>query len=425
MTRVYTERTACRLCGGTELADVLDLQTQHLQGQFPAATDPHPPSAPLAVCRCASPLCGMVQLRYTVDPADQFTNYFYNSGVSATMRAHLKAVAEEACAMLLGRKAEPVYGARILDIGGNNGELLNAIPIGTGNRVLVDPSDVAVEHPGIKHVRGFFPNDVLLTQQYDLVFSVACFYSVNDPVGFAKAVKKVLAADGLWCVEVASLPDILRNVDLGYFCHEHACTHSVFTLTEIAKRARLKVVRVEESASNGGSVRCYLTHEFSTAYPFEGDRSERIGALWSEGRALAQDGEACAAFGKAGREVIAQLRAHVRAEVAAGGRVHALAASTKSGVLLQAAGLSHPLIIAASDRDPRKVGRRMPGTGIPIWSESESRAAKPTLYVCLLPASFHGEILDRERAAGTTADFLFVMPEVKRVGLGGQVARAA
>lgn len=401
----HKTRTTCRLCGKFDLISVLDLGMQALQGQFPAAEQPDPPSVPLEVVRC--PDCGLLQQRHSVDPEAMFRTYWYRSQVSNTMRAHLKQAAEEAAAMLRGRTGEVPVAPRILDIGGNDGTLLNAFPDPTGVRVVLDPSDVPLVHEGITKIRDFFPSGLILSRQYDLVFTIACLYDADSPIGWARSVKKILAVDGLWVVEVADLAAVLRNTDYNYWVHEHACLHSAYTINEIAKVAGLKIVRIETNECNGGSVRCYLTHITSRAYEGNGDWNYAIGAKWTSARELSFDAGAFDLFAKAAKANIASVRATVDSLKAAGKRIHLLAASTKSGVTLQAAKIDHAMVEAASDRDPRKIGRRMPGIGIPVVSEEQSRSMKPDAYLCLMPAAFRPELAAREKAAGTTAELVF------------------
>src|SRR5262245_45266307 len=103
-------KTKCRACG-KELEDVLNLGEQCLGGQFPAEGEPDPLRFPLVLAQCKAG-CGLIQLRHTVEPELMFGDYWYRSGVTETMRNHLKGIADEALSVL-GRTPETV-----LDIGG-------------------------------------------------------------------------------------------------------------------------------------------------------------------------------------------------------------------------------------------------------------------------------------------------------------------
>lgn len=394
---IYTTHTACRLCKGETLIPVLDLGTQALSGQFPLPDEPDPPKTPLEVVRCANVECGLVQLRHTADPQLMFASYFYRSGISQTMRTHLTEAAHEASEMLMQRKGPPCIAPRFLDIGGNDGFTLNAIPVYTGVRVMIDPSDILVAHPGIVKVQGYFPDELILNRQFDMALSLACFYDTDDPLRWAQSVQKILAPDGLWVLEVADLFAMLQNVDYPAICQEHLLYLSPYTVTRIAERSGLKVVRMQPNDCNGGSVRFYLTHEQSRAYDGDPEWNARIAALTSHGRGLIENPEAFDRFRTAVGQASDGIRQLVADEIAKGGKVHLLAASTKSNTVLSNAGLDNRSILMASDRDPRKLGRRTPGTNIPIVSEETSRADRPTLYLSLA-RHFKDEMVGREAA---------------------------
>src|ERR1700691_3591265 len=103
----------CRVCGG-RLETVLDLGEQCLGGQFPMIGEPDPPRFPLVLMRC-NLCCQLVQLRDVVRPELMFTDYWYRSGVSDTMRQHLSSLSNEALAAM-GRSCD----MKMLDIGGND-----------------------------------------------------------------------------------------------------------------------------------------------------------------------------------------------------------------------------------------------------------------------------------------------------------------
>ena len=126
-------QTRCRLCQG-DMTTIINLGQQALAGQFPAEGEPTPPVFPLELARCLS--CDLVQLRHTVDPELMFRDYWYRSGVTATMRMHLGSVAEQAV-QLLNRRPESV-----LDVGGNDNTLLMSLPVSIPHRVSVDPCSV-------------------------------------------------------------------------------------------------------------------------------------------------------------------------------------------------------------------------------------------------------------------------------------------
>ncbi len=180
------------------------------------------------------------------------------------MTNHLGALAQEATA-LYGKPA-----ARVLDIGCNDGTLLKSYPA-TFAKFGVDPSDLANEVPaGITVVHDLFPSDELYQaldgKLCDIVTSIAMFYDLEDPIAFARAIKRVLSPDGLWCVEMSYMPTMLRMTSYDTICHEHLEYYSLAVLEHIMRQADLRLVNVSLNASNGGSIRCYATHADNLRY---------------------------------------------------------------------------------------------------------------------------------------------------------------
>src|SRR5512147_2612192 len=121
-------RKTCRVCGSSSLTKVIDLGDQHLQGSFVKPDRQLPPmrKMPTSLVRCDPTrdenACGLLQMEYTVPPAVLYSVYWYRSGTNRTMRDHLCGIANEVAA-LVGKS-----GARVLDIGCNDGTLLGAYP---------------------------------------------------------------------------------------------------------------------------------------------------------------------------------------------------------------------------------------------------------------------------------------------------------
>lgn len=365
------ERTLCRICSGI-LEMVLNLGEQSLGGQFPLIGEPDPPKAPIRLCRCQS--CGLAQLDYTVPPELMFRSYGYRSGVTQTMRRHLQELTQEAMSLVPLRA-----GAKVLDIGGNDGTLLNYLPM-TVNKFIIDPADVAFGSEGtLTHCSGFFPQDMPSEWiNFDLIFTIACFYDADDPVAFAKVIGERLAPDGIWCVEVADAARMAREGGWDSNCHEHLCYYEPATFQEVCRQARLTIIRQSTNNCNGGSIRFYVSRlkvekkDYEPALP--------MGA-WLRFAANVEQSK---------RDIAIFLNANKHQ------KVHLLGASTKANTWLQSIGDCSALIQAASERDSRKIGRKLPGTGIPIINEEESRAAKPDIYI-VGPWHFEKEIVEREQ----------------------------
>jgi len=412
-------RRTCRVCGASSLTKVIDLGEQHLQGSFVKPGRQLPPmrKMPTSLVRC-DPMrdenaCGLLQMEYTVPPDVLYSVYWYRSGTNATMRDHLKGIADEA-GTLLGKPE-----ARVLDIGCNDGTLLAAYPKAF-RKFGVDPSDLAGEVPaGISVIRELFPSQELTValqgEPCDIVTSIAMFYDLEDPIGFARAIKSVLAPDGLWCLEMSYMPTMLRMTSYDTICHEHLEYYSLAVIERILRVAGVKLVNVSLNSINGGSIRCFATHATNLRYRRE-EFSRAIKALRQEEFDMELDTDKPYRFFQervnVHREELVGMLKKLRSE---GKRIHIYGASTKGNTILQWCRIDGRLVEAAAERNPDKYGARTLGTDIPIISEEESRKARPDYYL-VLPWHFRAEFLERERSLlAQGVGMIFPLPTIEVV----------
>ncbi len=411
-----TYRKTCRVCGSTALTKVIDLGEQYLQGSFVKPGKEIPPlrKIPCTLVRCDvtkdERACGLLQMAHSVPPEILYSAYWYRSGTNNTMRNHLRGIVEEALD-ITGRKEN----AKVLDIGCNDGTLLGYYP-NNYEKFGIDPSDVAKEVKQAKVVQDVFPSKKLKRligeENVDIITSIAMFYDLEDPVGFAKSVKEHLTWDGVWIFEMSYMPKMLEMNSYDTICHEHLEYYSLAVIEYIMKQADLKIVKISFNDINGGSIRCVATHVENDLY----DRVEYQNLI-HETRQREFDLELDTdkpymRFQERinlQKEKLYSLLKQLKEE---GKKIHIYGASTKGNTILQWCSIDYRIIDYAAERNPDKYGAKTLGTDIPIISEEESRAMKPDYYL-VLPWHFKEEFLEREKEMieqGT--GFIFPLPEV-------------
>ncbi len=354
--------------------------------------------------------CGLLQLAHSFPPEILYANYWYRSGTNNTMRQHLAGIVASVLNQI--KVATPA----VLDIGCNDGTLLSNYPEGS-TLYGVDPSDIANEIEGnITIINTIFPTvqamSALPTAGLDAVTSIAMFYDLEDPVGFASSVKSLLNEKGIWVFEVSYLPLMLLQNSFDTICHEHLEYYNLNVIEAIARMAGLRIFKAEINEINGGSIRCYACHANNNSYGTADDRLFLSKLRINEFEMELDTAKPYAAFLQRiekSRADLTQVLFDIRAR---GERVHVYGASTKGNVLLQWYGINRVIVECAADRNPQKVGSRTLGTDIPIVSEEESRALKPDYYL-VLPWHFKGEFLARERdAIMSGTKMIFPLPSV-------------
>lgn len=412
-----TKRQTCRVCGNSALVKVIDLGEQHLQGSFVKPGQEPPPlrKIPTVLVRCDPSMnesaCGLLQTQHTVPPQILYPAYWYRSGTNQTMRDHLSGIASEAV-KLCGKS-----DLRVLDIGCNDGTLLNSYPA-TFAKFGIDPSNVASQNDtGYVLVHDMFPSTELSERigalKFDIITSIAMFYDLENPVAFSKSVADVLAPDGLWIFEISYMPAMLDSNSYDTICHEHLEYYSFAVIENILERAGLKAFRASFNSINGGSIRVYATHATSLKYRTTEYAHELHRIRLHEFDLELDTDKPYRSFQdriNVHRHDLNQLLKKLRRE---GKRIHIYGASTKGNTILQWCGIDNRIVDFAAERNPDKYGASTLGTDIPIISEQESRALRPDYYL-VLPWHFADEFLKREYEtilSGTK--FIFPLPKIK------------
>jgi len=394
-------RTTCRVCGSSSLTKVIDLGEQYLQGSFikPGKEMPSTRKIPCTLVRCNPQTdenaCGLLQMEHSVPPEILYAAYWYRSGTNATMRNHLKNVVDDVTS-IVHRK-----DAIVLDIGCNDGTLLSYYSR-AGMKYGIDPSDIAqeIKEDQAMVVQDIFPStklqEILDGRFVDIITSIAMFYDLENPVEFVNGIKELLSPRGVWLFEMSYMPEMLKLDSYDTICHEHLEYYSLAVIEIILRKAGMRLFKISFNDINGGSIRCFATHDSNIAYDNPADIKFLNEIRQTEfDMELDTDRPYLAFWERINRlkDELHELLVKLKSE---GKRIHIYGASTKGNTILQWCNINNSLIDYAAERNPDKYGAMTLGTNIPIISEAESRAMNPDYYL-VLPWHFKKEFLEREK----------------------------
>lgn len=374
----------CRVCGNKNLETILDLGVQYLTGVFPNPDDvEHVGKGPLELVLCAGDTtCGLVQLRHSFPPSEMYgDSYGYRSGLNPTMVSHLQSLVERTQDLVT---LQP--GDVVIDIGSNDGTTLGFFDSEL-SLIGVDPSAKKfAQHyrDDIIRIPEFFSTDSVGKQldgrKAKLIFSIAMMYDLEDPIDFARQVASCLEPDGIWVFEQSYLPTMIDQLAYDTVCHEHIEYYGVRQLDWILKQADLKIVDLQFSKSNGGSVSVTSTLNSNPDLRVT-PTLEQIKS--SESLQGLQSITPYKRFATRVNENRQRILSDLAAWRSAGWTVAGLGASTKGNVLLQYLGVTTEDISFIGDINPDKHGCVTPGTRIPIVSEEVCLARNPDVLVVL------------------------------------------
>lgn len=359
----------CRFCRCTAGAVVLDAGHQPASDHFPAATDPLPDALhPLRMWLCAS--CGLAQL--VEDP---------------TTPEEPRGIEPEA----LVRQAHEAV--RLMTDAG-----------------LLDPGRVVAEY-GSPHGGAWLP---LLTrrglvpaegsQPVDVIVdNIGMMHDTDQAAALAERVDR-LAPDGTILFQFHSLEAIVAGGQWNALRHGHFAYYSTPALVGMLATVGLSPTTAFRFPLYGGTV---LLAASRGGTP-DASVSALIGAETAAG---VLDPDVVGGLQRDCATTADELASFLRAERDAGRTVLGYSAASRAVALLNRAAIGPDLLPAVADAAPAKVGRRLPGSGIPVIAPSDLLAARPATVVLFVP-----DLLTEVRAT---------MPEIERSGGRWTVAGTA
>jgi len=403
---LYRQVYPCRLCQHQPTVLIVDYGSHPLAEFVDPASEAEVQKAPLLLVGC--PACGLVQLRDSVDPKILYRHqYWYESGMNKTMRAHLEDLARS-----VHTAADLKQSDITVDIGCNDGTMLAAYPEGpilVGFEPGKELSEKALTAIG---GRGYIFNSFWSANEYTdfigekvkAITAIAMFYDLEDPQTFLNDMSAVMTDDGVAVIQMNDLAAMLENNAYDIVGHEHLTYWPFATFEAAAKAAGLEIFHVERFDLNGGTIRFWLGRpEVTFVQPSVSDERQRQEQLFSE--------DVWEQFDLKTTAESLKLKKIIAHENEMGGRVYLYGASTRGQTIIQRVRIRKEDVAGVAEIHPGKIGKIMAGSGIPIVSEEEARK-DATMFV-VLPYSYRKEFVEREAefvACGGT--LVFPLPEV-------------
>lgn len=420
---IARKRTRCISCGTDLPPDIVMIGDQYPSAIFLGKNSPAPPglaASSLNVTRCPNESCTLVQLAHEYDLQYVFDHYPYESASTATMKQLLQDVAADACDVVaLGA------GDAILDIGGNDGTLLDLIETPVRARVNIDAAagvTQIVSAPDYHHVHARFSAveyRALDLPKPKLITSVAMFYHLNDPVEFCRQVAEIMDDTTVWVIQMTYLGTMLRDNIFDNIVHEHVAYYSLFSVEALLRSVGLHVAEARLVPSYGGSLRLFVVkrpesfpprryrHEYEKLRRFEQEnRTNKFEALY--------------AFDSRTQLLRSSLRELVSHIAKQHGPLWGFGASTKGNMILQFLGIDSATLPQILDNSPKKIGSTTTGSLIPIVDESFNISRLPS-YLLVLPYYYTDafvKIIGRRLEAGKRVHLLVPLPYPRFVTVG-------
>lgn len=410
---MLTRRDVCRLCGSKDVELIYKMPLCPPVDNYRLPGDPEIslPNFPMDLYMCRA--CGHAQLLDVVNPGILYGNYIYTSSSSTDLDRHFSGYAERVVEYF-----RLPQGAKVLDVGSNDGLLLSKFRNFELDVFGIDPSSYVASRAaerGIKTFVAFFnkasvSNLLAEVGCVDLITANNVFSHADNLREFAECVLELLSDTGAFVFEVSYLKDLVDNLVIDYVYHEHLCHHSIKPLKKFLATCGLKLIDVERVATKGGSIRCYAVKTTNPLKP----RAIVDQMINEEVLAGLYDATTYQLLKRSIDSISEELKAVLDDVIRQGEAVASYGASATSTVLNSLLQINH-LISFIVDDNLHRQNRLSPAFMVPVIAPAALEKFKPKLVV-ISAWRFADEIIARNQsylAAGGA--FLVPFPKVRIV----------
>jgi len=395
MSATYYRRDTCRLCGSRNLDVALPLTPTPLADAYVPMEqgDVVQEVYPLDLYLCRD--CGFSQLCDVIRADSIYVDYIYETKSSLGLVEHFRRYADA----VLDRIGPPP-GALVVDIGSNDGSLLQAFKE-RGMTVLgIDPArEIARDATaaGVETLAEFFTaglSDQIRQERgaASIITANNIYANVDQLDEFTGAIRSLLKPDGVFIFESYYLADVIENMVFDFIYHEHLSSFSVNPLIGFFRRHGMELIDVERIATKGGSLRY-------TVQLAGGPRrvSPSVGELSTEetrcGLGNLETFKTFAASINTAKERLIALLGKIKSD---GGTIAGYGASATSTSLIYHFGLGSFLSYLV-DEYSRKQNVLSPGLHLPVL-EPQTLIERKTDYVVILAWRYFEPIVAKNRA---------------------------
>jgi SAM-dependent methyltransferase len=346
---------------------------------------------PLRVLVCTD--CWLAQTEDYAGVEELFSaDYAYFSSYSTTWLQHAQRYVAD-MVKRFGLNAN----SHVIEIAANDGYLLQYVKARGIPCLGVEPTSstaAMARTKGIEIIEDFFgirlaERLVAEGRQADLTAANNVLAHVPDINDFVSGFARLLKPQGVATFE---FPHLLRLVEQNQFdtiYHEHFSYFSLTAVTRILERNGLGVFDVEELPTHGGSLRVFAQRGDTGRRETTNRVAEMLVREKASGMATP---DFYVGFQSKADRVKNDFLAFLIEAKRAGRKVAAYGAAAKGNTLLNYAGVRADLLAYVVERNPAKQEKFLPGSRIPIVTESFIRDDRPD-YVVILPWNLREEVV--------------------------------
>jgi len=345
----------CEVCGNKDLRSVFNLGKHPLCDYLvPIGNSRICKEYPIEILFCD--ICLTAHQRFQVPPKELFTDsYHYRARVTGSVLTGMSDLVDS-CEQRLGT----IKGKTVLDVGCNDGSLLNYFESKGCLTIGVEPTGAAAESRH-KTLNTFFDedtaNEILRAVGHpDIITFTNVFAHIENLPELLTNLRLLISDNTIVVIENHYLGAILDSGQFDTFYHEHPRTYSFKSFEYIAKSLGLNLIDVQFVSRYGGNIRVYLGHSKQTTIVIDESRFvQEFGVMNND-------------FFSWKSETIDLIEKLVQVH----GPLRAKAFPGRAAIIIKVLWLNESHISAVYEiKGSIKVGHYVPGTRIPILPEAE------------------------------------------------------
>ena len=402
----------CRHCGASLKHTFLDLGFAPPTNAYLSKADLAKPEKyyPLKIKVCDQ--CWLVQTEDYTQADELFSaEYAYFSSTSSSWLAHAQNFAEK-----ISSELALTDRSLVIEVASNDGYLLKNFVAANIPCLGIEPTDSTAQAAaklGIPVLREFFGESLAKQladkgQQADLIVGNNVYAHVPDINDFTRGLKAALKPGGTITLEFPHLMHLIRDAQFDTVYHEHFSYLSLKTVCQIFSTTGLRIWRVEQLPTHGGSLRIYGCHQDDPRKTMD-----EVGMILQEEiKHGLQDLNTYLSFQSHADKIKNDLLFFLIEQKRYGKKVAAYGAAAKGNTLLNYAGVKPDLIEFVCDAAQAKQGKFLPGSHIPILHPNEM-LNRQFDCVLILPWNIAPEVLQQNAALKATGvRFVKAVPEL-------------